>query len=177
MKITKSKLKQIIKESMQDEYKERLRELLVVEPEQALDIARSAGMEDFLAGVSFFSADLANQDLSGLDFTDAVLRHSRFEYANLSNANMTRIIFSGFPNSAGGPTMENANLTGAIMTGAKLYRAELSGADMTNANLTDADLRETDLRGANLTGAILKGADLTGVKYDENTKWPEGFKF
>ena len=30
MKITKSKLKQIIKESMQDEYKERLRELLVV---------------------------------------------------------------------------------------------------------------------------------------------------
>jgi uncharacterized protein YjbI with pentapeptide repeats len=36
--------------------------------------------------------------------------------------------------------------------------------------LDRADLRKADLSGADLNGAVLKGA-----KYDQNTRWPDGF--
>ena len=51
----------------------------------------------------------------------------------------------------------------------------LAKADLTGAILTHADLRGADLRSADLDNADLGGADLSNAKYDQNTKWPEGF--
>lgn len=48
-------------------------------------------------------------------------------------------------------------------------------ANLTGANFTGADLSGADFSRADLTGAVLRKTNLTGVKYDERTRWPEGF--
>jgi uncharacterized protein YjbI with pentapeptide repeats len=57
---------------------------------------------------------------------------------------------------------------------------DLRGADLTEADLIAANLRGAYLNwailiGADLYGADLTGADLTGAKWDDTTRWPEGF--
>jgi len=136
MKLTKPTLKQIIKESLEDEYmKNRLFDLFKSGDHQyAFELSKQVGMEDFLVGV-----DLSEADLSG--------------------ANLSGVVLSG------------ANLDGVNLEGANLIGANLKGAVLSDANLEDANLT-----GAYLYGADLYGADLTGIKYNKNTIWPEGFK-
>ncbi len=50
-------------------------------------------------------------------------------------------------------------------------RARFVGAD-----LTDAHLGGSDLRGADFTDANLAGVDFVAGKFDEQTKWPRGFR-
>ena len=76
--------------------------------------------------------------------------------------------------------LKGADLTYAKLTSADLTKANLSGANLRGAILRYADLTDADLTGAILTSAILTkailtGAILTGAKYDEDTKWPDGF--
>jgi hypothetical protein len=61
------------------------------------------------------------------------------------------------------------------LRGRNLRGADLSGAFLQATDLSDADLREADLRGADLRQAFLAGADLTGARYDDRTRWPDGF--
>src|ERR1043166_9397185 len=69
--------------------------------------------------------------------------------------------------------------TGAVLlqlTAISLHSADMQGADLRNAdlrgeNLTGADLQGTDLRGAGLTGCCLNFGC-----YDEQTRWPDGFR-
>ncbi len=90
------------------------------------------------------------------------------------------------PNArCGGASLRDADLNAADLSGAVLNRAVLRDADLTDADLSSAILWNTDLRGADLSGADLSGADLSGAdlsgvdlsgaKYNDNTKWPEGF--
>ena len=44
-----------------------------------------------------------------------------------------------------------------------------------NGWLKDGSIHRANLLGANLTGANLSVANLTLAKYDDNTKWPDGF--
>jgi hypothetical protein len=62
------------------------------------------------------------------------------------------------------------NLTHATRMG-----INLRGADLRNADLALAELAWMDLRGADLTGALLNSMSLDFVKFDEHTKWPDGF--
>ena len=52
----------------------------------------------------------------------------------------------------------------------QLKEASLKGFDLKNVNLSDSDLSATDLAGAKMDGAILQNA-----KYNNRTKFPEGF--
>ena len=77
--------------------------------------------------------------------------------------------------------MERADLTEADLTWAPLNKGHLRGAVLRDAVLVEADLRGCDLRdadlcGADLTGAILDDVDLRGARWDERTRWPEGFE-
>lgn len=68
----------------------------------------------------------------------------------------------------------------AELAGWTLSHSRLCGFDLRDANLSGATLRCADLSGANLCGADLstcdlEGAVLTGARYDERTRWPEGF--
>lgn len=81
-----------------------------------------------------------------------------------------------------GACLPEADLGGADLRGANLRRADLSGAaldgaDLSGADLGGADLSESILLEADLSGAELRGANLRGAKYNNTTKWPDGFDF
>ena len=123
MKITKSKLKQIIKESLEDEHKEIIINLFKSgQPNQALELAKSFGAEDSirsisLNGVNWRKADLKGSDLSGLDLTGV--------YATEAD-------------------LSDADLSGVDLKGAYLRGADLRGANLKNAiNLSQSYYPET----------------------------------
>lgn len=72
--------------------------------------------------------------------------------------------------------LPSADLSGKVCFGANFQGATLRRANFAGADLRQADLSESDLRGANLIGADLLGARFTGARYDEATRWPEGFE-
>ena len=72
--------------------------------------------------------------------------------------------------------MKGLNLSGVVkLRGADLRGADLRGADLWGTNLRDANLSDANLRGANLRGNDLNWVYLHGAKYDEDTKFPDGF--
>lgn len=77
-------------------------------------------------------ANPAMQQLSGFDFTEAVLKDAKLTGSNLSWC----------------------RLVGADLSDTDMFAVDLSGADLSHANLSGADLRGAYLRGANLTGPI-----------------------
>ncbi len=87
---------------------------------------------------------------------------------NLSNANLIMANLSG-------ANLSGANLTGANLAGANLTNADLTYANLYNADLTGANLSGANLSDANLTGAKLTYANLTGARYNNDTKFPNGF--
>ena len=79
MKLTKPTLKQVIKESLEDEYKEKLLMLFKSNNIQyAIELSKQVGMEDFLVG-----ADLSEADLHGAVLTGANLEGANLLYADL----------------------------------------------------------------------------------------------
>tara|TARA_R110000851_G_scaffold264465_2_gene417045 strand:+ start:6770 stop:7684 length:915 start_codon:yes stop_codon:yes gene_type:complete len=172
MKLTKPILKQIIRESLEDENNDMKTKLfqLYFNPDyrqQAIELANSIGTPidyNFFVGVN-----LAGMDLSGTD-----LKNINLSSANLKGANLK------------GAGLRKANLSGADLKGANLSYTDLSSADMTGANMTDANLENayldfTNLSNANLTNAILNGAllytantnntNMTNVAYDKYTSF------
>ena len=122
----------------------------------------------FAAGAVFYRADAPSSSWSraillyGV-FDRASLQSSRFAEADLSKASFA-----------------SANLAGADLSNvrarlARFLHADLSDADLHGADLAAADLRECNLTGADLTGANLAHAQLDGARYDETTRWPDGF--
>jgi hypothetical protein len=124
-------------------------------------------------GVELAGANLWGFDFGGADLSGANLAGSDLAWASLTAAGLV------------GANLANANLMGADFVDADCSRADLSGADLTRANLRGTNLTGADLSGAylavtNLAGADLTGADLDstvmiGVRYDDTTRWPDGF--
>ena len=119
----------------------------------ALEAVRLAGENGWLTDGSLHRADLIKADLRGADLIHADLRG-----ANLSGA-----------------TLSGATLSQAYLNGAKLVRANLSGATLIQADLSYTKLVRAKLVRADLSRADLSEADLSKAKYDDNTKWPDGF--
>ena len=125
MKLTKPILKQIIKESIEDEYKEKLLMLFKSDNHQyAIELSKQVGV-DFLVGAN----------LEGANLRDANLRGAKLGFADLSGANLRRA------------DLEDANLTRANLEGADLYYADLDGVNLKGANLEGANLSNACLAG------------------------------
>jgi hypothetical protein len=107
--------------------------------------------------------DLRGVFLHGARLTNALLRH-----ANLARAQMAGVWLER-------ADLENADLRQADLQRARLSDASLHLAPLQDADLRGADLRNADLRGVNLQGAQLEGANFTGARYDDTTRWPDGF--
>lgn len=90
------------------------------------------------AGGDYAFVDLSNKDLSGIDFSNALL-----EYANLSGANLS-----------------HANLTNAVLAHANLSNTNFTDAILVGANLGATNMTETIFIDADLTGAILGKASI-----------------
>lgn len=136
-----------------------------------------------LHGADMRNVDLTQADLSQTDLSEAGLGWAKLNRANLSRANLYQANLIG-------AELKDANLNGsdlrqAILNGANLARAHLHGADLRQADLNWAVLAGADLTRARLQGASLGWADLSGAdlneaeldkaRYNEYTKWPEGF--
>ncbi len=136
-----------------------------------------------LGGADLGYAKLIGAKLIGADLEGAYLGGANLEGANLKGAKLVGAYLGGV--SLIGADLISANLTGASLgnanlTGAKLGGAKLKGADLISANLEGANLEGANLEGANLgyaklIGANLTGAKLIGIKYNDETIWPEGF--
>ena len=120
--------------------------------------------------VAFDQADLSTLRSTnacvGCDLSEAFLRLSVFNGADMSAANLEDTIF--LETSAIGAIFVNAAMTGVGVDNTSMRDADFSGATMIEANFTNADLRSanfagTDLTGAHFTGSSLNGADLTGA--------------
>lgn len=97
--------------------------------------------------------DWQNTHLSGAWWPGVKARGVDFWKADLSSAGM-----------------RNADLAQAVLVEACLDRSVLAGANLKGARLDRASLIGTDLRNANLEGTTFAGA-----RYDDSTKFPEGF--
>jgi pentapeptide repeat protein len=98
----------------------------------------------------------SNSEIARLSLVD--LRRSRMWGLNFDHAHF------------GVSSLAGARLGDCSLVGADLGHCDLRGADLSDANLTGAMLWGADLTGANLTNATF-----VDVKFDANTKWPEGF--
>jgi uncharacterized protein YjbI with pentapeptide repeats len=82
--------------------------------------------------------------------------------------------------SLAGAWLQGAQLDDAYLKESDLRQARLDGASLVNAKLNNAHLQGANLQGADLRGADLRetcldSANLSGVKFDQRTKWPNGF--
>jgi uncharacterized protein YjbI with pentapeptide repeats len=167
------------------------------------DLSHASLVDARLADAQLGRASLRESDLSGADlrhaqFEEADLSGVRLRGAAMANANLRRASLTR-------ADLSHSNLDAAIVVEADLHAADLHearlrstdlrqarltecscrSADFTNACLDQADLSRadlegatlfgTDLRGADLTGAVLLRADLRGARYDNSTRWPDGF--
>ena len=77
-------------------------------------------------------------------------------------------------------TAKTRSLYGADLRNLDFRDTNLSHASLAWTNLCGADLSGTDLRGADLRGSDMTTADISGAvlyesKYNNATKWPDGF--
>jgi hypothetical protein len=93
--------------------------------------------------------------------------------ANLEEANLERIYLNGC--NLRGTNMSRSNLRGAMLGNCHLQAANLNGANLQGAYLGSAWLIGVDLRGANLEEARLEKVVITAVRYNKETRWPDGY--
>jgi uncharacterized protein YjbI with pentapeptide repeats len=110
------------------------------------------------------SANLNQAKLNNTNFTSADLSAAIFQDADLSSANFTlaNLREAGFY----GAKLLGADLSGANLDSAKLVYAKATGGvfrkiNLANADLKYAELQQVDFTGANLTAADLRNADLS----------------
>jgi uncharacterized protein YjbI with pentapeptide repeats len=99
-----------------------------------------------LPGLSLWSADLREADLSHANLAGADMDHARLRGADLRHARMETA------------SLWQANLRSADLSYARLQRAKLDHADLSDANLNHADPTGASLWGAQLSGARLEHA-------------------
>jgi uncharacterized protein YjbI with pentapeptide repeats len=93
-------------------------------------------------------------DLGGTNLKEADLRKARFVGSRCSKA-----CFDG-------ARLGQASLRGCNLRGVTFHNADLSGAD----------LQYAELLGADLSTARLDGVQLANAVYDDQTRFPEGFR-
>jgi len=96
---------------------------------------------------------LREADLSGADFSGAVIRDSLIEFCDLRKANLRRV-------PARGTRLTKTDLEGADMYGIDLYRGSLRKARLVNTDLRGANLCAVDLYKAVMGETRLDGANL-----------------
>lgn len=121
-----------------------------------------------ITGLDFEESDFSNASLVKAQATWAIMNHCQLERADLSRADLRDVHF------------HSANLKGARLAGADLRRAKLRRANLAGADLSDTQLDAADFCGADLTGAVLSGARAgfdqdRGTRYDDDTRFPDGF--
>jgi uncharacterized protein YjbI with pentapeptide repeats len=107
---------------------------------------------------------LDKANLSGADFTEAVIDSASLAQAILTNAKFTSARLS------------NSYFGGAYLEKANFVDAQVRKCDFSLGFLAGADFSGSDLRGSSFAGAIFK-SDVWEAKFSENTTLPDGTKW
>ncbi|KZF13437.1 hypothetical protein A2J01_34740 [Rhodococcus sp. EPR-134] len=75
-----------------------------------------------------------------------------------------------------GVDITSAYFDGMDLKDSVFVDADLFDVDLSRSNLNGANLRRADLSGADLTKASVEETNLESIKYDSETKWPDGFR-
>src|SRR4030095_3856393 len=135
---------------------------------QAVQLARSKGLEINLSRSNLVGFILSGANLSGANLSGTNLGFTDFDDADLTDANLSGAML-------GRTNLKNTNLTKANLHGVLFQSINFHGTNLTDADLTgaiflDSEMLDTKLVGADLRGATitisLAGADLTGAKLD-----------
>lgn len=145
-----------------------------------------------LKGANLEWADLEGAVLDWVDLCSASLKYANLDRAfcvdvKLDEANL---FHSRLKNAwLGWCDLQKVILIGAQLQGSYLKGAKLSGLNLDRVNLANANLKDADLRGTNLSQDYLislnsenevthleQGTYLKGARYNNNTKWPDGFR-
>jgi uncharacterized protein YjbI with pentapeptide repeats len=114
-------------------------------------------------------------DLSGANFSDAILDGTNMSQLNLSGLNMSGARLSG--TNLRNANLRRTNLMGARLSdtfhktlgGSEIVITNLRGADLVEAQLDHANLDFLDLSGLNMSGTSFTGARLCGVNLCNST--------
>lgn len=128
-------------------------------------------------------ADFEETSFRATLLTEAVLRYGNFKNVDFDTANLIGI--DAEKSAWADVILRNAKLTSACLEGAKFERVHFLGADLRNACLAGADLSGAHFEGADLSEADFgeRGvneaqfwAPQASATWDEETKWPTGFR-
>lgn len=153
-----------------------------------------------LTGVSFNQANLTSANLENISLNGASLSGANLSGANLISATLTGALLN--TTNLTGIMGENSNFSGANLIGANLSSSNLTNSKLIGANLIGAQLKGANLHGANLFESrllmaewdandiivdpilkelnelrlkqLIQNVDLGGIKFTEDTIWPEG---
>ncbi len=135
-----------------------------------------------LRSANFRGLDLGEADFTGRDLSDADLTGTQLQGARYDNRTVWPAGFDParqgavrVPVDMSGAQLANADLSGSDFADGNLQGAVLTGANLQNTLLTRAKLRGAQLVGADFTGADLDGADVAAIRFDDTTRWPDGF--
>jgi uncharacterized protein YjbI with pentapeptide repeats len=163
---------------------EPVQRILVRVIEQALR-ARMQPIADSDRGflLDFSRTFLERANFSGLDLTRADVAFATLRNADLTDANLFRLL--GREVDLGGSRLSRANLGEARLQGAKaqgaqfhdskcvsarLENSDLSGAEFYRAEMQEAHLEEAILTGATFRGANLNNAYFAGATFDDKAR-------
>lgn len=96
---------------------------------------------------------IGGRDISGADFTDALLTGAEFTNVRAEGARFADAYLSGASFSAA--DLRNANFSDATLRGVSFYAADLRGANLRGAHLCGANFAECRVTGARVRGAQL----------------------
>ncbi len=122
-----------------------------------------------LSDMDFRYSDLRNTKLIDTDLTDSMLFGTRFNNADMENANLSYGLLyeADFTNA----NLKNAKLRRVLaMSGILDERWEVAGyigVSFRNANLENADFTHSNFYGADFTNAIMKGAKFNQSHIEE----------
>jgi hypothetical protein len=124
-------------------------------------------------GVNLDGADLSGSALAGAKFHGRMgtprFGQASLKGSNLAGADLTRAVLTGV-------VCAGSDFSRAKLAGANFLTARCRGAKFAGADLGRADFRHAELKGADFSGATLGDAKFERATFDENTKWPKGYK-
>jgi uncharacterized protein YjbI with pentapeptide repeats len=130
--------------------------------------------------VDLSAAKLDGADLEGLDLEGATFEKASLRKATLGQrGNFRKVNFRGADLREAGCVIapfSGSDFTAAVMKKALLCVSTFSSCLFREADLEGADFGHSDVRGADFSGANLAGIRWEQTKYDERTRWPNGFQ-
>lgn len=115
-----------------------------------------------LAGGSFMRATVDGALISNSDMADSQFKQASLIGTKFVSVDLTNSCFIG------------CDLTRSEFQGTRASRA-LNGVDFSGSSMGESRFTGTDISGADFSKAYLEGATFIGTKYDEQTRFPDGF--